>query len=153
MKISRRLLSASLLTAYVMTNATIPNAAHAASNDECAIWLCLPTGFPSGCGGAKKAFLNRIKKRKSPLPSFSSCAVKESEIPHELIGDYKPSDLTYKEGIAAKMPDGRHLDGQRCVKITRKGEVVTWKPYGCTATDSWVQTYMDGKQYGEKFYY
>lgn len=33
-----------------------------ASNDDCAIWLCLPTGFPSGCGGAKSAFKKRIKK-------------------------------------------------------------------------------------------
>ncbi len=42
----------------------------------CAIWLCLPVGFSaSGCGGARKEFLRRIRKGKSPLPSFSSCSV------------------------------------------------------------------------------
>ena len=148
-----KLASGALLALVIAIGATTPTLVHAASSDECAIWLCLPTAFPSGCSGAKKAFINRIKKKKSPLPSFSSCAVKESELPSELVGNYKPSDLTYKEGIAAKMPSGNYIDNQRCVKITRKGEVVTWKPYGCISTDSWVQTYMDGTPYGEKFYY
>ena len=34
----------------------IPDASYAASQDECAIWLCLPGGFPEGCGGAYSAF-------------------------------------------------------------------------------------------------
>ena len=48
--------------------------AYAASEDACAIWICLPGGFPSGCGDAYSEFKRRIKKRKSPLPSLSSCS-------------------------------------------------------------------------------
>ncbi len=44
--------------------------AYAASEAECSIWLCLPTGFPSGCEQAKSAFKQRIKKLKSPCPAF-----------------------------------------------------------------------------------
>lgn len=47
---------------------------YAASQDECAIWLCLPGGFPQGCGAAHSAMIKRIKKRKPPLPSFGSCS-------------------------------------------------------------------------------
>ena len=35
--------------------------AFAASQDECAIWLCLPGGFPQGCGAAHSAMIKRIK--------------------------------------------------------------------------------------------
>jgi hypothetical protein len=45
----------------------------AASQDECAIWLCLPGGFPNGCSVAYFAFKDRIKHGKSPLPDLSSC--------------------------------------------------------------------------------
>lgn len=48
--------------------------AYAASQDECAIWLCLPGGFPQGCSAAHNAMIKRIKKRKPPLPSFGSCS-------------------------------------------------------------------------------
>lgn len=45
----------------------------AASQVECAIWLCLPGGFPTGCSDAYSAFKSRIKKGKPPLPDLSSC--------------------------------------------------------------------------------
>ncbi len=51
---------------------------YAASQNECAIWLCLPGGFPSGCGAAYGAMIDRIKSRKSPLPNFSSCSTEGS---------------------------------------------------------------------------
>lgn len=50
-----------------------PSAARATSEDDCAIWLCLPAGFTVGCGAAYKAFLYRISHRKPPLPNLSSC--------------------------------------------------------------------------------
>lgn len=49
------------------------NPSLASSQDECAIWLCLPGGFPNGCSAAYSAFKNRIKHGKSPLPDLSSC--------------------------------------------------------------------------------
>jgi len=45
----------------------------AASENACAIWICLPGGFPSGCGGAYGEFRHRIKKGRPPLPPLSSC--------------------------------------------------------------------------------
>lgn len=55
--------------------ASIP--VYAASQDECAIWLCLPAGFPGGCESAHSAMRHRLKHHKSPLPSFASCAVND----------------------------------------------------------------------------
>ena len=45
----------------------------AASQDECAIWLCLPGGFPQGCASAYHEFKKRIEDGKAPLPDLSSC--------------------------------------------------------------------------------
>ena len=47
--------------------------ATASSQDACAIWICLPGGFPSGCGGAYSEFKKRIKKGRDPLPKLSTC--------------------------------------------------------------------------------
>lgn len=50
-----------------------PKNGHAVSQDACAIWICLPGGFPTGCGGAYSEFKKRIKKGRDPLPKLSSC--------------------------------------------------------------------------------
>lgn len=76
---------------------------YAASQDECSIWLCLPGGFPSGCGGAKSAMIDRIKHRKSPLPDWSECSKS---------GDQPNTNLRYREGYAAYIP--RHRE---CLRI------------------------------------
>ena len=50
------------------------NQVSASSQDECAIWLCAPAGFPSPeCNAAHSEFKHRIKHGKSPFPSLSSC--------------------------------------------------------------------------------
>jgi len=51
--------------------------AYAASEDECAIWLCLPLSFVySECNVAYSAMLDRIFSfpPKPPLPLFGSCS-------------------------------------------------------------------------------
>lgn len=50
-----------------------PDRPQAASQAECAIWICLPGGFPSGCSAAYSAFHHRIKRELPPLPALSSC--------------------------------------------------------------------------------
>lgn len=47
---------------------------------ECAIWLCLPGGFPSGCSAPHEIMIDRITSTppKPPLPDFSSCAVSQT---------------------------------------------------------------------------
>jgi hypothetical protein len=80
-----------LLFASILGLGFMPSMSFAASQNECAIWLCLPSGFPSGCGGAKSAFKNRIKHHKPPLPPFASCSVKKT-------------NLTYTQGKAYYEP-------------------------------------------------
>lgn len=73
--------------------------AQAASQDECAIWLCLPGGFPSGCSSAASAMRDRLRDFKPPLPSFSSCAVSGNvHIPGG--GSVQGSQMTHEYGYA-----------------------------------------------------
>ena len=46
-----------LLAVFVLS----PSSGYSASQDACAIWICLPGGFPSGCSGAYSEFKKRIK--------------------------------------------------------------------------------------------
>lgn len=46
----------------------------AASEADCAIWICLPGGFPSGCAAAHRAFRDRVKHGRPPLPELWSCS-------------------------------------------------------------------------------
>jgi len=44
------------------------------SDDECAIWLCLPAAFVvSECRPSYVAMVKRVAKLKPPLPFFGSC--------------------------------------------------------------------------------
>jgi len=66
-----------LLTAGVIlsiVSSTNSQKSYAASQDECAIWLCLPSGFAQGCSSAYSAMIDRIKSKKPPLPPFGSCS-------------------------------------------------------------------------------
>lgn len=69
----KRLLATASIGFTAMIAAPAP--AQAASEAACAIWLCLPAGFPSGCSAAHSEFKHRIKKGRPPLPDFASCAV------------------------------------------------------------------------------
>lgn len=64
-----------MLLIMIFTIGFLSNAksSYAESEADCAIWLCLPGGFPSGCSAAHSAFIKRIKKKKPPLPDLSSC--------------------------------------------------------------------------------
>ena len=81
----RRRLAGALTGVIAITVAAIglPSQSYAVSEAECAIWLCLPGGFPSGCGAAHSAFIDRIThkpKPKPPLPPFGACAVDAENI-------------------------------------------------------------------------
>lgn len=78
-----------LLSLILPFGSFISTPALAVSEDECAIWLCAPGGFPEGCSAAKSAMIKRIKKGKSPLPDFATCAVKDD------ITGTDPKDFTY----------------------------------------------------------
>lgn len=145
-----------------------------AGNSSCAIWLCLPTGFPSGCGSAKRAFKKRILRGKSPLPSLSSCMV-SSPIKITNPNLDSSSNMTSKDGVAAlirahkiceKQIYDRDKEGyvctkwkqikqhaihdERCVLLNKRRDRL---PHHCIKTIRYIQTFMDGIQYGETYYF
>lgn len=79
--------------------------------NECAIFLCLPQGFPgSACSPAKKAFINRITKftKKgarvfTDLPDISHCM---DELPSDLSDPVLPqhNNVSHKGGYLVFMP-------------------------------------------------
>ena len=100
------------MTVAAFAAALLAPPAQAASQDECAIWLCLPGGFPSGCGSAQSAFKKRLKKGKSPLPDWGSCAVKDASAP--------PVDARASYGREPYFPC---REGYRLVKAKRDRDV------------------------------
>lgn len=124
---------------------------YAASDADCAIWLCLPMMFPSGCEEAKSAFKDRIKNLKSPLPDFLLCIDKDIPIPEGA----PISVMEAKEGVSAKINDGTIQDGVPCrrIKDPNGDHNYYMDPRGCIGTLHWVKTYMDGNHYGKRFYY
>ena len=143
--------------------AVLAGSAYAESQDECAIWLCLPGGFPSGCGAAHSAMISRVRDRKPPLPDFSSCAVN----PPEGSG----SHMTFADGVAAFIPT--HDECQQWSYWGDRDECVRWvtiparyqkgiscqiddgvsTPPFCTATKRWVEVYRDGTLAGPTYYW
>lgn len=60
-----------LIFSFVFLLISFP--AEAESEANCAIWICLPGGFPSGCEAAYNAYKDRIKHGRPPLPQLSAC--------------------------------------------------------------------------------
>lgn len=157
----------SLLTALCFGLAlTASSPASAASEDECAIWLCAPGGFPSGCGGAKSAMMSRIKKDLSPIPKWAECFSGE-DLPGGGSGsaNYGPAALIPEHKICVRWRNWG--DNPKCVehktipKEIRKGtscriverETQKRQPEYCTKTLKYIDIYIDGSQVGETYYY
>lgn len=143
----------------------ITSGVYAESPDECSIWLCLPGGFPSGCGAAHSAMIGRIKDRKPPLPAFGSCAVN----PPAGSG----SHMTFSEGVAAFVPThdeckqwaySNDQQEQQCLSwvtipehhvkgiLCQSNENTTNPPF-CTTTRRWAEVYTDGALAGPTYYW
>lgn len=88
MKLKAKFLSKALAVALLAaTFSPLVTPAQAASpaiksnrENECAIYLCLPSGFAEGCDAAKQAFISRItdfhadgSRRYTDLPDFALC--------------------------------------------------------------------------------
>ncbi|WP_394213485.1 conjugal transfer protein TraL [Enterovibrio calviensis] len=129
--------------------------AQAESDAACAIWLCLPTGFPSGCGDAKSEFKKRLKKFKPPLPLLTSCIVKSD------VGG--GSNMNSNEGYAARYPAStecvkRPANATGCIEWqttparTIEGESCHDRDDTCTDL-KYVEVTIDGEITGSRFYY
>ncbi len=166
-------MSCRFLPQSALALALISPVTHAFDARDCSIWLCLPFGFPSGCGEAKDAFKDRIMDFKSPLPRLDKCLLK-SDTPLAQ-GATSPS-MTSKEGIAAYIPQRRecqHYEIRHQGSKHREKVCVEWKtlppqaiknvrcrvsdtsstPKHCTRTIRYVDFFMDGKPYQETRYY
>ncbi|WP_261887441.1 conjugal transfer protein TraL [Vibrio aerogenes] len=145
--------------------------AFAVDEDSCSIWLCLPTGFPSGCGKAHKAFIKRLKHFKPPLPNISSCIVQNSVQLSDGTTE-TVSHMTSTHRLAAFVPAYR-----KCIHYVEHGHTEhcqSWKTYPpklyknrrcyidkdgihtprrCSRTLDYLETYMDGQKYGETYYW
>lgn len=114
------LISALILGAFITPSYSQDMSDHDA---DCAIWLCLPSGFPSGCGKPLSKFKDRIKHLRSPLPSWSSCAVSANN------GQNSPQPYTIKFDNATYTNNGKGYTKKigRSYSCPKNGLITTTK--------------------------
>ena len=138
--------------------------AKAESEAACAIWLCLPGGFPTGCAAAYSEFKHRLKKGKSPLPSLSSCTTGPDG--NSSNGNYQMGVeyfLPCKEGFQySRSPQGPY-DDVMCLPIDsqcnlrekyRRDKKIDCTPYPAERRTQprFIKMWVDGKYLGQFFY-
>lgn len=151
----------SVFAVMVIISVLIHPKAYAASEADCAIWLCLPGGFPTGCSAAHSAFKKRVKKGRSPLPDLSSCTTgpngQQSSGHYQLGYEYfEPC----KEGYALEQQNtnGSYMMTGRCVlKQCSYGwgnQCAIQDSYAAIRrpSPSYVKMWVDGQYLGQFFY-
>ncbi len=156
--------------ALIASTAQIAPFPASASDADCAIWLCLPAGFPgSACGPARAAFRDRIRHLRPPLPDLASCMVSAP--------DGSGSErMGYNMGYASYIPPreecsewstsyGSYGASRTCVSWVEvperyiPGAVCTAAFYGMVGSDGCTRNYRyitvnnDGSQIGDVFYF
>ncbi|TCT60443.1 hypothetical protein EDB44_11264 [Vibrio crassostreae] len=160
-----------LLLAFTSTGYSSP--VNAASDAECGIWMCLPTGFGQGCSDSKKAFKKRIKRFKPALPSFSSCLSKtdsgSTTDNFDSKTGYAAQIGAYKECIKTR-ETGSNSNNSRtiCVQWETHPETIikdttcrishrdgerSRTPKHCTKTLRYTEVYRNGQRFGNTHYY
>ena len=145
-----------ILFIFVVIIAGFSEKSNAASEAECAIWLCLPGGFPTGCTAAHSAFKSRIKKGKPPLPDLSACSIgsdgKSSNGRYEMGHEYfEPC----KEGYVLRQTGYGIASSGRCERKFCRGESCQVQDsYEATrrSKPSYVKMWVDGQYLGQFFY-
>ena len=129
------------IAATIAIATTTPGVVQAApSSDECAIWLCLPYGFPTGCSDARKAMERRLLNFQSPIPRWDSCSV----------GDEAGPDLVWNSMAVYDDPElGLVLvDDLRCGHDRDPNSSTSDR---CLGTVTRVEVYMDDQLMGEPY--
>lgn len=157
------MMKCAIVGAALIASATLSSTAQAASEDECAIWICLPGAFPATCEAAKSAMIDRVKDNKSPLPPFSACSA-----------DGNDHGMSSNHGVVAYIParrectrwgyHGKHEEcrswealperyvrGTSCRVDHRDG---SREPEGCTRTYRYAEIFdASGSQQGDTYYW
>ena len=136
-----------------------------AQSDECAIWLCLPGGFPLGCAAAAAAMAKRVASLKPPLPPWGSCAVEAGDggmrahtgaaawigEPVEICTDMKSTPTGERCAAWETLPHNFWVDGPEC---TTHDKTEQRNPPGCTKTGKFVKVFdAHGVQVGKTHYW
>ncbi len=145
-----------------LLTAVPPYSANAASQAECSIWICMPGGFPAGCGAAYSAMISRVRHRQPPLPAFSSCAVNPppgsgshmtfdygpaAEIaPHRICTSWDNTDAGDCNGW--RDVPGHYIKGRICQQNDNGSD-----PQGCIATKMYGDVFIEGTPAGPTFYW
>lgn len=149
----------SVIITFVMTLMFLsPVKAKAASEDACAIWICLPGGFPQGCSGAYSEFKHRIKKGRPPMPELSSCTTgpngERANGRYEL--GYERYELC-KEGYVLR--ESQQINQAKCYVERCAPEKYSQDNYYCDnyqATlrpkPNYVKMWVDGEYLGQYYY-
>lgn len=122
-----------------------PSPVRAASEDECAIWLCLPIGFAfPECGPARIAMYERLFQFKAPAPSFRSCEAPNST---------NTNVYEVSGGSAIKM-GGPNLGPRKIIDngFCNHRDSGPEEPRGCTKTLKMYKLFENGVQMGVTFY-
>ena len=163
-----------LFASLALCAASVATPAQAGTKeDACSIWLCLPTGFAlDGCGKAKTAWIKRLARGKSPLPSWGSCSVGSST------GSYTMGREPYAQCSAGYVRSWRREDedlaridasidrieedsgigvpvcvrASSCLDAGNAGSCTDAYTPAPNPTPEWVEMVIDGKSVG-RFYY
>ncbi len=136
----------------------MPAPVKAESQDACAIWLCLPGGFPTGCGGAYSEFKHRIKKGKPPLPPLSSCTVDGKTDGHYQLG-YEVWEECKAGYVLREDPNGNGHKSAKCYEESCAPEEYRSDYFYCQSHEAvrrvkpnYVKMWVDGEYLGQFFY-
>ena len=149
----------------------------------CAIWLCLPAGFPGDqCRAPHKEMLHRLKHGHFPLPTFGSC-VKNFTIKGLSVKGLNNSEFSYNYNDAALIPAHQECTSykeetvytqygpqkkQTCLEYGLSDASFVKDracnpncgsngchpiPEGCTDTYKYIDVLIDGQTYGQTYYF
>lgn len=107
----KRFIALSLIALYSSATLAISSGIRSNKDNECAIWLCLPTGFATdGCSSAHRAYISRITdvnyhgtRKYTDLPDFKYCEEKEPNNLQSTVNIPK-SEMSYVTYYEIKMP-------------------------------------------------
>ena len=145
-----------LLVISFLASVLIPQKSFAESEADCAIWLCLPGGFPDGCSAAYNAFKSRIKKGRSPLPDLASCSTgpngEKSNGKYEM--GYEYFEPCREDYVLKEQRDGYFTQGRCVLKACER-----FRNHYCQSYDavrrpkpSYIKMWVDGSYLGQFFY-